>query len=67
MIADETTEIQAAPASELLDHIWSVVSFDRCEASNLTYPEAEQKLEELLAKNVYGLCIVTDNAAQKVG
>jgi hypothetical protein len=42
------------------------VSFDKREAGGLTYPEAEAKLDELLARNVYGLCIVTDEAAERV-
>jgi hypothetical protein len=53
-------------ASELTEPRWSVVSFDKREATGLTYPEAEQKMEELLARSVYGLCIVTDSAGEKV-
>jgi hypothetical protein len=52
--------------SELEAPIWSVISFDRCEAAGLTYPEAVQKLNELEAKKVSGLCIVTDDAAEHV-
>ena len=52
--------------NELREAIWSVVSFDKCEAGNLTYPEAEQKIKELEAQNVSGLCIVTDEAAARI-
>ena len=45
---------------------WSVVSFDDCEASGLTYAAAVKLLEEREAAGVYGLCIVTDNVAGKV-
>jgi hypothetical protein len=52
--------------SELDMPIWSVVSFDRCEASGLTYSEAAQKLAELDSQKVSGLCIITDEAASRV-
>jgi hypothetical protein len=54
------------PLSELDAAIWSVISFDRCEAAGLTYAEAVQKLNELEANKVSGLCIVTDDAAERV-
>jgi hypothetical protein len=54
------------PLSELDAAIWSVISFDRCEAAGLTHAEAVQKLNELEAEKVSGLCIVTDAAAERV-
>ena len=60
------TEKQDEPVSELDLPVWSVVSFERCEASGLTYTEAMQKLAELEAKKVSGLCVVTDEAASRV-
>jgi hypothetical protein len=51
---------------ELRESRWSVISFEKCEAANLTYPQAEQKLGELQAQNVSGLCIVTDEAAKRI-
>jgi hypothetical protein len=54
------------PDSELFSGRWSVVSFDKCEASGLTYPEAAQRLAELDAQRVAGLCIVTDEAASRL-
>ena len=53
-------------SSELRAPVWSVVSFEKCEASGLTYAEAEQKLTELEAQNVPGLCIVTDEVAARI-
>ena len=52
--------------SELAALCWSVVSFDKCEASNLTYEQAEVKIQELLAQKVSGLCIITDEAAERI-
>jgi len=57
--ADETS-------SELTEPMWSVVSFDRCEASGLTYAEAAEKLAELELNRTAGLCIVTDDAAGRI-
>jgi hypothetical protein len=54
------------PLSELDEPIWSVVSFEKCEASGLTYSEAAAKLVELEARKVSGLCIVTGEAASRV-
>lgn len=58
-----------APAtlSELSEPRWSVVSFDKREAGGLTYGEAVELTSELDSKSVTGLCIVTDDAASRVG
>ncbi len=45
---------------------WSVVSFDKSEASGLTYPTAVKLMSEKEAAGVYGLCIVTDDAASRI-
>ena len=63
--AAEKRETQTA-LSELDLPQWSVVSFDVCEASGLTYAEAAKLMDEKEAAGVYGLCIVTDEAARKV-
>ena len=52
--------------SELAALCWSVVSFDKCEAKNLTYGQAEQKMRDLSAQKVSGLCIVTDETAERI-
>jgi len=54
------------PVSELDKPIWTVVSFERAEASGLTYAEAAKKLSELEQQKVSGLCIITDEAAARV-
>ena len=54
------------PASELDLPQWSLVSFEECEASGLTYAQAVALLEEKDAAGVYGLCIITDQAAAKI-
>ena len=51
---------------ELQESRWSVISFEKCEAGNLTYLQAERKLAELQDKKVSGLCIVTDEAAARI-
>lgn len=52
--------------NELRERVWSVVSFEKCEASGLTYTEAEQKLSELETQKISGLCIVTDDVAARI-
>ena len=52
--------------SELSDPRWSVISFEKCEATELTYDEAVLKLQKLAANEISGLCVVTYEAAQKV-
>ncbi|HVE60122.1 MAG TPA: hypothetical protein VNB22_25125 [Pyrinomonadaceae bacterium] len=64
-VVEENAPAEDFPA-ELREAVWSVVSFDKCEASNLTYAEAEQKLTELEAQKVSGLCIVTDETAARI-
>ena len=51
---------------ELHQPLWSVISFERCEAFGLIYDEAVRILEDLEVKGIAGLCIVTDNAAEKM-
>lgn len=53
-------------ASELNERCWSVVTFESRAAKNLTYEEAAEELRELASQKVSGLCIVTDEAAEKI-
>lgn len=53
-------------SSELSLPRWSVVTFETCAASNLTYNEAAKKLAELQSQKISGLCIITDEAAKKL-
>ncbi len=64
--SEEMQTASEKPASELRQALWSVVSFDKSEANNLTYAEAEEKMCELLEQKVSGLCIVTDEAASRI-
>lgn len=51
---------------ELESSIWAVISFDRVEAAGINYDTAVAVLNELRAKGVSGLCIVTADAARRV-
>ena len=62
----ESSIKQNESLSELDLPIWSVVSFDRCEASGLTYAEASKKLAELDGQKIAGPCLVTDEAASRI-
>ena len=53
-------------ASELDEPNWSVITFDACAASGLTYDEAFEHLKRLEAEKVSGLCIVTDETAKRM-
>jgi hypothetical protein len=63
--AEETASTEDYP-NELRLPVWSVVSFEKCEASGLIYMEAEEKLAALEARKVSGLCIVTDEVAARI-
>lgn len=53
--------------SELDLPVWAVISFERTEATALTYRQAAERMAELEAKGVAGLCMVTIEAADRVG
>ncbi len=55
-----------AIASELEQPIWSVVSFDQRQAGGLSYKQAASLLSELDACGIPGLCIITDEAANRL-
>ena len=52
--------------SELNDARWSVLSERGCEASRLAYPEATRLVAELARARIFGLCIITDEAAARL-
>ncbi len=60
----QETDLQAS--SELLSERWAVVSFEKCEASGLTYARAMRQMAELEEQRIAGLCIVTDEAAERL-
>jgi hypothetical protein len=62
----EITQQDEDFSSELREPCWSVVSFETSMAKSLTYTQAEQKLKELEAAKVAGLCIITDEAASRI-
>lgn len=76
MTDDSTIALEVAPAedfesenhipSELVEPIWSVVTYETVAASGLTYDEAEKLAERLKAERVSGLCIITDEAASRI-
>ena len=53
--------------SDLSKPLWSVVTFSGCAESGLTYDEAVASMALLATEQVSGLCIVTDDAAAKLG
>lgn len=53
-------------SGELNEPRWSVISFEKLIAGNLTYLQATDKLNELNAEKVSGLCIITDEAARRI-
>lgn len=59
-------DIETLPESELSEARWSVISFDKCEASGLTYQQAIETMAELGARRTAGLAIVTDEAADRI-
>ena len=67
-VMNEATEQRTTDTrrSELDLPQWSVVSFDACEGAGLTYAAAAQLLADKEAAGVYGLCIITDEAARRL-
>lgn len=63
--SEEVTAIDIV--DELRQPIWSVISFEKCVYSDLTYDEADRRLRELDAERVSGLCIVTNETAARIG
>lgn len=72
MEAQTAQETEVAPTenqlvlSELHQPIWSVVSFEKIMKNNLTYDKASKKLEKLQSEKVSGLCIITDEASDRL-
>lgn len=63
---EETASSAEDFSGELNEPRWSVISFENCLSKDLTYAQAEQKLKELEAENVAGLCVVTNEVAARV-
>ncbi|MBV9210443.1 MAG: hypothetical protein JOZ52_07430 [Acidobacteria bacterium] len=54
-----------AAMSELSREHWAVISERGVEATGLTYDDAVILRRDLDAEKIYGLCIVTDAAAER--
>lgn len=64
---DDGPQAASEPVESPLDQpIWAVVSFEKVEASAMAYPQAEQLMAALDEQRVAGLCIVTDDAAERM-
>ncbi len=52
--------------SELGHPRWSVISFERCEASGISYSDAQARMDEFDRRGAAGLRIVSDEAAARL-
>jgi len=52
--------------NELNQKLWAVKSERGREASGVTYKEAAQLIQELSKQKIHGLCIITNEAAQRL-
>ena len=52
--------------SDLQAKTWSVLSERGCEATQLTHEEARRLVHRLASAGHHGLCIVSDEAAQRI-
>lgn len=64
--APNKKQTEETRSGELSAPCWSVVSFEKCVAKNLSYPAAAEKIQELMRQKVAGLCVITDEAAARV-
>ena len=58
---------RATVAGELNEGRWSVVSERGREAAGLAYVDAAALMRRLLGEKIYGTCVVTDEAAARLG
>ena len=49
---------------ELSEARWAVISERGCEATGMAYAEAAALMHRLASEKVYGLCVVTSDAAR---
>jgi hypothetical protein len=52
---------------ELNERRWSVMSERGLEAAGLVYTDAAALMRRLLGEKIYGTCVVTDEAASRLG
>ena len=67
MSSAEQPEKDPEAVNELEQPIWAVISFDKVEATGLSYSEAADLLSSLRTQGVYGLALVTADAASRYG
>lgn len=60
----ETAE-KVETRNELRENIWAVISERGCEGLDLTYTDAAALMRKLSGEDVYGLCVVTSDAARR--
>jgi hypothetical protein len=70
-ISEETTEefeqiMPETVLSELLEPRWSVITFEGCAVRGLNYDDALNWMKKLKSQGLSGLCIVTDDAADRI-
>jgi len=53
--------------SDLQNETWAVLSERGCEAMNLSHEEARRLVHKLATEGRHGLCIVTSDAAERLG
>ncbi len=58
--------VPEAGLSELLEPRWSVITFEGCAVCGLNYDEASNWMKKLKTQGLSGLCIVTDEAAERI-
>lgn len=51
---------------ELSEARWAVISERGCEASGMLYADAAELMQRLAKEKVYGLCVVTSDAARYI-
>ncbi len=66
-IEPDDSEESEVRLSELEQPVWSVISFDKCVAADLTYAQASEQIARLTDEKISGLCIVTNEAAGRLG
>ena len=53
--------------SDLTENKWAVISERGREAGDLTYEEARRLVHRLAGEGRHGLCIITNEAANRIG
>ena len=53
--------------SDLTENKWAVISERGREAADLTYEEARRLVHRLAGEGRHGLCIITNEAADRIG